>query len=143
MIRMSGKYDALYEEALRAGLATPEEVAWMRQHGIRPATKRWEPPTPLKQRPAWLAFMLRTADRHWKRSSFSRHGIEPEQTMISATHDLERVYEEAARSGLYTPEQLARMRRMRIRPSTHPIRSSDQLVRKRPAWLAFVLRLFS
>jgi hypothetical protein len=63
--------------------------------------------------------------------------------MISATHDPERMYEEAERSGLYSPEQLARMRRMRIRPSTHPIRSSDRLVEKRPAWLAFVLRLFS
>jgi len=65
------------------------------------------------------------------------------KTMISATHELEQVYEEAARSGLYTTEQLERMRRMRIRPSTHPIRSSDNLVKKRPAWLAFVLRLFS
>jgi hypothetical protein len=63
--------------------------------------------------------------------------------MISATHDLEHAYEEAARSGLYTAEQLERMRQMDIRPSTHPIRSSDQLVKKRPAWLAFVLRQFS
>jgi len=63
--------------------------------------------------------------------------------MVPATHELERVYEEAARSGLYTPDQLSRMRGMRIRPSIHPIRSSDRLVKKRPAWLAFVLRLFS
>jgi hypothetical protein len=63
--------------------------------------------------------------------------------MIAATHDLERVSEEAVRPGLYTPDPLSRMRGMRIRPSTHPIRSSDRLVKKRPAWLAFVLRLFS
>ena len=57
------EYDALYEEAVRAGLATPEEVVWMREHRIRPATRPWIPPTPVKQRPAWLAFLLRTCDR--------------------------------------------------------------------------------
>lgn len=63
MINVSSEYDILYEQALQAGLATPEEVAWMRERGIRPATKRWTPPEPVKQRPAWLAFLLRTADR--------------------------------------------------------------------------------
>jgi hypothetical protein len=57
------EYDALYEEAVRAGLATPDEVAWMRQRGIKPATRPWTPPTPVRQRPAWLAFLLRTSDR--------------------------------------------------------------------------------
>lgn len=47
MIDMSGMHDTLYGEAVKAGLAAPDEVEWMRQHGIRPATKRWEPPTPV------------------------------------------------------------------------------------------------
>lgn len=58
-----GKYDVLYGEAIRAGLATPDKVEWMRQRGIHPATQPWTPPTPAKQRPAWLAFLLRTRDR--------------------------------------------------------------------------------
>jgi hypothetical protein len=58
------EYDALYEEAVRVGLATPEEVVWMREHGIRPATQPWRGPRePVKLRPWWLAFLLRTWDR--------------------------------------------------------------------------------
>jgi hypothetical protein len=48
--------------------------------------------------------------------------------MIPAGEDLERIYEEAARSGLYSTDELSWMRQMRIRPSTHPLRSSDRLV---------------
>jgi hypothetical protein len=52
-----------FEAAARSGLYTPKRLEWMRQHKIRPASKRWTPPTPAKLRPWWLAFLLRTWDR--------------------------------------------------------------------------------
>jgi hypothetical protein len=65
MIKMHEDLDDLFEQAARSGLHTPERLAWMREHGIRPATHRWEGPRepPVRLRPAWLAFLLRTADR--------------------------------------------------------------------------------
>jgi hypothetical protein len=62
---------------------------------------------------------------------------------LFSQEDLDQAFDEAARSGLYSSDELADLRRMRIRPSTHPMRSSDQLVKKRPPWLAFIFRLFS
>lgn len=60
----SAELDCLFAEAARSGLHTPERLEWMRQHGIRPATRRWQGPSePVKLRPGWLAFLLRTADR--------------------------------------------------------------------------------
>lgn len=50
------------------------------------------------------------------------------------------IYEEAARSGLHTPEALERMRRLGIRPATKPWVPPMPLVKQRPAWLAFLLR---
>ena len=53
-----------FEAAARSGLHTPERLEWMRKHNIRPASKRWEGPSgPIKLRPWWLAFLLRTWDR--------------------------------------------------------------------------------
>jgi len=58
MFPTGAELDEVFAEAARSGLHTPERLAWMRQHGIRPATKRWEPREPVKQRSAWLAFVL-------------------------------------------------------------------------------------
>jgi hypothetical protein len=61
---MDTELDDVFAEAARSGLHTPERLEWMRQHGIRPATRLWQGPSePVKLRPDWLAFLLRTADR--------------------------------------------------------------------------------
>jgi hypothetical protein len=41
---------------------SPAAVAYLRAHGVRPATARWKPTpgVPVKQRPMWLAFIFRT-----------------------------------------------------------------------------------
>ncbi len=49
----------IYEQAARSGLHTPERLEWMRRNGIRPSTRPWVPHEPAKQRPRWLAFLLR------------------------------------------------------------------------------------
>ncbi len=54
----------------------------------------------------------------------------------------EDVYERAARFGFYTPEELDWMRRARIRPALAPGSRIPTPLRQRPAWLAFLLRLF-
>jgi hypothetical protein len=60
----SADLDEVFEQAVRSGLHTPERLDWMRRHGIRPATQQWQGPSePVKLRPGWLAFLLRTADR--------------------------------------------------------------------------------
>lgn len=53
----------------------------------------------------------------------------------------EDVYERAARSGLHTPEKLEWMRRNGIRPSTGRWIDRGPPGKKRPRWLAFLLRL--
>lgn len=37
-------------------------VEYLRAHGVKPATRRWQPSPgiPVKQRPMWLAFIFRT-----------------------------------------------------------------------------------
>jgi hypothetical protein len=53
-----------FEAAALSGLYTPEQLEWMRQHKIRPASKEWEGPSGrIRLRPWWLAFLFRTADR--------------------------------------------------------------------------------
>ena len=50
----------IYERAARAGHHTPERLEWMRRHGIRPSTGPLGPMAPpAKQRPRWLAFLIR------------------------------------------------------------------------------------
>jgi len=41
---------------------SPEAEAYLRANGVRPATQPWKPTPgiPVKQRPMWLAFILRT-----------------------------------------------------------------------------------
>lgn len=41
---------------------SPEAVAYLRAHGVRPATQPWKPRPgiPVKQRPMWLALIFRT-----------------------------------------------------------------------------------
>ena len=40
-----------FEAAARSGLHTPEQLEWMRKHGIRPATQPWRGPRePVKLR---------------------------------------------------------------------------------------------
>ncbi len=54
----------------------------------------------------------------------------------------EDVYERAARTGIYKPEDLEWMRRAGIRPALGPFGRTRTAVRQRPAWLAFFIRLF-
>lgn len=37
-------------------------IEYLRAHGVKPATRRWEPSpgVPVKQRPMWLGFIVRT-----------------------------------------------------------------------------------
>lgn len=50
----------VYERAARTGLYTPEFLEQLRRGGIRPATNPGSRIfKPVKQRPAWLAFVLR------------------------------------------------------------------------------------
>lgn len=50
----------VYERAARSGLHTPEKLEWMRRVGIIPSTGVWvDRGPPVKQRPRWLAFLLR------------------------------------------------------------------------------------
>lgn len=53
----------------------------------------------------------------------------------------EDIYERAARSGLHTPEKLEWMRSKGIRPSTRGWIDHGPPGKKRPRWLAFLLRL--
>lgn len=40
---------------------SPEAVAYLRAHGVRPATQPWDPSRrAAKQRPWWLAFIIRS-----------------------------------------------------------------------------------
>ena len=53
-----------FEAAALSGLYTPEQLEWMRQHKIRPASKEWEGPSgTIRVRSWWLAFLFRTANR--------------------------------------------------------------------------------
>jgi len=54
----------------------------------------------------------------------------------------EDVYERAARSGLHTPERLEWMRSKGIIPSTGPYTPPAPLVKPRPRWQAFLIRVF-
>jgi hypothetical protein len=61
---------------------------------------------------------------------------------LFSPEDLDRAFDEAARSGLHTPEALERMRRHGgIRPATGPWRDLPQPVKLTPRWLAFLLRM--
>ena len=63
--------DQMFEAAARSGLHTPERLERMRKRGIRPATRPWRPhPQPVKLRPRWLAFLLRTWNRVTGRRPF-------------------------------------------------------------------------
>jgi hypothetical protein len=53
--------DEVFERAAQTGRYTSEELDFFRRKGIRPAWGRCEERgLPMKQRPAWLAFLLRT-----------------------------------------------------------------------------------
>jgi hypothetical protein len=53
--------DEVFKRAAQTGWYTSEELDFFRRNGIRPATGRATGlAEPVKQRPAWLAFLLRT-----------------------------------------------------------------------------------
>jgi hypothetical protein len=53
--------DEVFKRAAQTGWYTSEELDFFRRNGIRPAWGRCEERgLPVKQRPAWLAFLLRT-----------------------------------------------------------------------------------
>jgi len=54
----------------------------------------------------------------------------------------EEVFAGAARSGLYTPEELQRYRENGIRPAQRHPRVPEELVVPNPRWLSFLLRTF-
>jgi hypothetical protein len=62
--------------------------------------------------------------------------------MMSAGDDLDQIYEEAARSGLHTPERLERMRKRGVIPATRSGMRERNRVAQNPWWLAAILRTF-
>ena len=63
--------------------------------------------------------------------------------MISADEDLDRIYEEAERSGLHTPERLERMRKRGVIPATRSSVRERKTVAQNPWWMAALLRTFN
>jgi hypothetical protein len=62
--------------------------------------------------------------------------------MIFGHDDLGRIYEEAARSGLHTPERLQRMRRNGVIPATKSSVRERSPVKQNPRWLAALRRTY-
>ena len=137
----------VYEKAARFGFYKPEELEWMRRARIRPALAPGSRlPTPVKQRPAWLAFFIRLL--RLDRDRFSDVGELSEASMSDDAlppllPGIDEVFERAVRTGLYTPEQLESYRRSGIRPATGRAAGLEEPVKQRPAWLAFIYRVFN
>jgi len=136
----------VYERAARYGFYKPEELEWMRRARIRPALAPGSRiPTPVKQRPAWLAFLVRLF--HLDRDRFSDTDDVSADPMLDDVvpplPDIDDVFERAAQTGWYTPEQLESYRRNGIRPVTRRAAGLEEPVKQRPAWLAFIHRVFN
>jgi hypothetical protein len=135
----------VYERAARFGFYKPEELEWMRRARIRPALAPGSRiPTPVKQRPALLAFFIRLF--RLDRDRFSEEGDMSDpmlDTGMPPLPDIDEVFERAARTGWYTPEQLESYRRNGIRPATGRATGLEEPVKQRPAWLAFIHRVFN
>jgi hypothetical protein len=129
----------IYERAARSGRHTPEKLEWMRRNGIIPSTGAPGPLAPL--RPRWLAFLIRIL-RFDPDDAPARGGTADDPMLddrVPPLPDLDEVFERAARTGWYTPEQLDSYRRNGIRPATGRA-GLEEPVKQRPAWLAFLLR---
>ena len=139
------EYDAMakveedvYERAARSGLHTPERLEWMRSKGIIPSTGPYTPLAPLvKPRPRWQAFLIRVFRIDDDDSSGADDAIDD---ALPPLPDIDEVFERAAQTGWYTPEQLESYRRNGIRPATGRAAGLAEPVKQRPAWLAFLLR---
>ena len=110
----------------------PELVAWMRSVGIRPATRSLHRPRYVaRRRPFWLAFLLRRADAI---AVLGRRLLGKPRKQSEG--DLE--FEQQLREIWPVPD---RESPLIIRPATRSLDRPRYVAKRRPAWLAFLLRV--